>query len=284
MNEKNLNYLQAQVKYTGFGEGLESQLAEHIKSGAQEFSLTHQAFYGKDEATATLHFKKSSQDNYFFNRYDLAVKPEGAGVPVKQSFYMGYDNNFTLKEAYNLLSGRSVHKELAKLIDDGNGRLEAKGEKYFAWVKLDFTDKDKNDNYKEKQYHQNWGYDLEAVLSKLSIKELADPKEKEKLIASLQKGNLHAVTFVNAGSEARRFIEAVPQFKSINQYDENMQRTGFRRSTSEAKTQSESHKVAEKKHEPDLPKVTTNLKKTAGQKSRLGPKTAKAKKKGQSVG
>ncbi|MGG7666930.1 hypothetical protein [Dyadobacter sp. BHUBP1] len=283
MNQKNLDYLQAQVKYTGFGEGLESQLAEQIKSGAMTFSLTHQAFYGKDEAVATLHFKKSSQDNYFFNSYDLAVKQEGMQVPLKQSFFLGYDNNFTLKEAYNLLSGRSVYKELAKLIDDGNGRLEAKGEKYHAWVKLDFGDKDKNDNYKEKRYHQNWGFDLDAVLSKLPIKELADPKEKERLIASLQKGNVHAVTFAIAGNEVRRYIEAVPQFRSINQYNADMERVGFRRSAKEATAQSESQQVVQKADDPGPPKVTA-AKQDPQQKSPPRQKVAKARKKGLSPG
>lgn len=283
MNEKKqirLQKLKDQVKYTGFGEGLESQIEENFKNGLPEFALTHQAFYGKDEATATLHFKKSSEENYFFNRYDLSVKPEDAQLPVKQSFYMGYDNNFTLKEAYNLLSGRCVHKELAKLVDDGKGRLQAKGEKYSAWVKLDFTDKDKNGNYKEKLYHQNWGYDLEKVLANHPIKELADPKEKEKLIASLEKGNLHAATFVIAGSEVRRYIEAAPQFKSINQYDEHMQRTGFRRSTSEAKTQSESQKVTEKSDDHTAPKVKNGKQ----NKPHTRQKTAKVKKRGLSAG
>lgn len=274
MNEKNLNYLKDQVKYTGFGEGLESQLTENMKAGAAEFSLSHQSLYGKDEATAILHFKKSSQDNYFFNRYELSVKPEGAEQAVKQSFYIGYDNNFTLKEAYNLISGRSVHKELAKLVADENGRLEAKGEKYKAWVKLDFTDKDTNGNFKEKQYHQNYGFNLEETLAKHPIKELSVPEERIKLMASLEKGNRQAVTFAIDGREERRYLEAAPQFKSVNQYDSNMVRTGFHRKQSQEQSNGEQQKQENKK----------NSKQKAGRDEEPGPQKQTRRKKGQSVG
>jgi hypothetical protein len=53
MNEKNFNYLKDQVKYTGFGSGLESQLKENMEQGQPAFTLRHQASFGKDEATAT---------------------------------------------------------------------------------------------------------------------------------------------------------------------------------------------------------------------------------------
>lgn len=276
MNEKNLNYLKEQVKYTGFGEGLEGQLIENMRAGAAEFSLSHQSMYGKDMATAVLHFKKSSQDNYFFNRYELAVQPEGADQAVKQSFYIGYDNNFTLKEAYNLLSGRAVHKELAKLVADENGRLEAKGEKYKAWVKLDFTDKDANGNFKEKQYHQNYGFNLEEALAKHPIKELLVPEERIKLMASLEKGNRQAATFIVDGREERRYLEAAPQFKSINQYDSNMVRTGFHRKQEQSQQQAngEGQKQESKK----------STKRKAGDDEQPGPAKQNRRKKGQSVG
>jgi hypothetical protein len=46
------------------------------------------------------------------------------------------------------------------------------------------------------------------------------PEEKEKqLMQSLQKGNVQSVNFVKDGKETPMFIEASPQFKSINVYD-----------------------------------------------------------------
>ena len=67
MNQKNFDYLKDQIKYTGFGQGLEDQLKEHMKKQAPEFTLHHQNLFGKDETTAALHFKKSpNSDMYFF--------------------------------------------------------------------------------------------------------------------------------------------------------------------------------------------------------------------------
>ena len=70
MQEKNLNYLKDQIKYTGFGDGLENALKENIQSGKNAFTLEHQTKFGNDQAISTLHFRKSSEtDNYFFNKY-----------------------------------------------------------------------------------------------------------------------------------------------------------------------------------------------------------------------
>jgi hypothetical protein len=52
MNEKNFEYLRDQVKYSGFGEGLENQLKENIKRQPHEFTLQHQATFGKDEVNS----------------------------------------------------------------------------------------------------------------------------------------------------------------------------------------------------------------------------------------
>lgn len=282
MQEKNLNFLKDQVKYTGFGEGLEKDLKENIQSGKTSFTLEHQAQFGNDQTATTLHFRKSEQTgNYFFNKYDLSVKPEGEKDALKQTFHIGYDNNITLKEGYNLLSGRSVNKEMAKLVDkgdQGSKRLEAKGEKYNAWLKMDLTDKDQSGNFKIKQYHQNYGFDLESALSKYPIKELANTDDKNRLVESLQKGNRQSVTFVMDGKEEKRFIEAAPQFKSINQYDAQMKRAGFKRSQPES--QDTQQKTGEK---VDTPTENKSSKQSADQGEEVQKKQGRQKRKGRSV-
>lgn len=250
MQEKNLDYLKNQIKYTGFGERLEAKLKENMQKGETAFSLEHSSLMGKDLATATLHFRKSNEtDNYFFNRYDLSVKQDGQKEALKQTFHIGYDNNITLKEGYNLMSGRAVHKEMAQLVDtgeNGNKRLEAKGEKYNTWLQMDFKQSDTNGNYKIKQFHQNYGFNLEEALSKHPIKELGNEQDKKALMDSLQKGNRQSVTFVIGDKEEKRYIEASPQFKSINQYDANMQRTGWKRSQGEK--EGEGQKQGDRQH------------------------------------
>lgn len=230
MNQKNVEYLKDQLKYTGFGEGLENALVENIQKGNPEFKLDHEAKYGTDTVQTSLNFKKSEQsDMYFFNSYDMDIKKEGKPVEFSQTFYINRDNNITAKEAYNLMEGRSVNKDLKN----------KEGEVYNAWVKMNFTESDDKGNFKLNHYHQNYGYDLESSLAKHSIKELETPKYKEDLLNSLKKGNLQSVTFVIGGEERKQFVEANPHFKTVNVFDASMQRINDRESKEQKKNETE---------------------------------------------
>lgn len=216
MNEQNLDYLSRQIKFTGFGEGHDKDLKAKMESGVSDFVLTHGQDFGKDNAAATLHFRKSdATDLYFFNRFDLMVKNGQQPDPVKQTFYINpKQDNITLKEGYNLLSGRAIQKE----------HTPKEGAKYKAWLQLDFKETDKNGQYKTKQIHPNYGFDLEATLHKHPIKELNTVEGTKRLLESLERGNRQQVTYGEPGNEQKVFIEASPQFKSINFFDDSMKR------------------------------------------------------------
>ena len=215
MNNKNFEYLRDQVKFTGFGEGLESDLKVNLQKEPAEFTLFHNTKFGNDQVDSALHFRKSDQtDMYFFNSYQVQMKNDHAPNTMEQTFYINKSNNITLKEAYNLMNGRSVNKDLTNKED----------QVYNAWVQMDFKQTDERGNFKMKQFHQNYGYDLGAALGKHPIKELTNDTDKTRLLESLQKGNLQSVTFEREGKEQKHFIEANPQFKTINIYDSKMQR------------------------------------------------------------
>jgi hypothetical protein len=216
MNENNYDYLNKQIKFTGFGEGHQEKLKENLQKQTPEFTIFHQQDFGKDNVVATLQFKKSEDsDMYFFNRYNLMLKNQQHTDPLKQTFYINNkEDNITLKEAYNMMSGRAVHKELTN----------KEGEKYNAWLQLDFKTIDKHGNYEVKKFHQNYGFDLEKTLAKYPIKELSVESDKPRLMESLHRGNRQGVTFQHDGREQKVFIEASPQFKSLNFYDGNMKR------------------------------------------------------------
>ena len=234
MNEKNFEYLRDQIKYTGFGEALESELKANLQKEQPNFALTHNAQYGNDTAVATLNFKKSDQsDMYFFNSYKVDLQKDNTKESLEQTFYINKGSNITMKEAYNLMEGRSVNKDLTN----------KEGEVYNAWVQMDFKQADTNGNFKLNQYHQNYGYDLEAVLSKHPIKELEHPKFKEDLMDSLKKGNLQSATFLKEGNEVKHYIEANPQFKTINAYDGNLKRINNRQTKEEKQSEGESKSI-----------------------------------------
>ena len=262
MNQKNFEYLRDQVKYTGFGEGLENDLKQKIEEGKPEFKLQHQVQYGNDSVTATLNFSQSKQsDMYFFNSYQASLQKENSAEKMEQTFYINKGSNITLKEAYNLMDGRSVNKDLTS----------KEGQVYNAWIQMDFKQSDDNGNFKLKHYHQNYGYDLEAVLSKHPIKELSNDNFKASLLDSLKKGNRQSATFLQNDTEQKQYIEANPQFKPINIYDGSMQRLDNRQAKTERQSEGESHSVKQdsKKERqapaeddgPEIPKAASKRKK-----------------------
>jgi hypothetical protein len=266
MNEKNLEYLANQLKYTGFGESLQEKLKENISKQVPEFVLYHQAEFGKDSVAATLHFRKSPEtDMYFFNRYNVLLKSEQHPDPIKQTFYMANkEDNITFKEGYNLLSGRAVQKTLTNKA----------GEKAEGWVQLDFKELDKQGNYKLQSFYPSYGYDLGKVLEQVPLKELERPDSKAALMESLQRGNRQAVTIEVDGSSKRFFIEAAPQYKQLNWYDEQQVRIKFPdlsiNSSQLKSNQSEQNKkVLEKKVNADLNKMPGGLEKNKRKGQRI---------------
>lgn len=229
MDTKNLEFLQDGLKYLGFDPKLGLELARNMQSEVPSFTLLAEAKHFKDSMEAVLHFRKSENSNmYFFNKYEATLSKED-GSNRQQTFYINRNAGITFKEAYNLLSGRAVNKDL----------VNKEGERYNAWVQLDFSRKDKHDNNSVKQYTTNYGYDLMEVLSKHGIKELSDPEQKERLVRSLTKGNLQSVTFQKDGSEQRMYIEANPQFKSVNIFDDQLKKVYQENATKKEMKQAE---------------------------------------------
>ncbi len=211
MNTQNLDYLKENLKFMGFGTSLHTELEKSMQSQQPEFQLKATASYHQSAVDYTLHFWKSEATGlYFFNKYDALYKHADSKQDKSQTFYLHKGSGITAKEAYNLLEGRAVYKEL----------LNTEGQPYKAWLQLDMASKSPSGNHKLKQYHENYGYDLEKTLQRFYIKELQDPQQKEQLLYSLRKGNLHTVTALEEGYEVKRMIEASPQFKTINVYNE----------------------------------------------------------------
>ncbi len=220
MNEENLKYLNAALKFHGFlqyesaGEKLQSELGQKIREGLPHFQLPFQASINGKTFEAVLNFRKAdNSDMYFFNSY-TAKLDRGIRENIEQTFYINNGGGNTAKEAYNLLDGRSVFKEMTS----------KEGARYHTWTQLDPTAKDKNGNYLLNHYHSKYGFELGKALAALPIKELGNDEDRIKLNRSLERGNLQVVTVERKGKEERMFIEANPKFKTLNVYDAGMQR------------------------------------------------------------
>ncbi|HEY8929540.1 MAG TPA: hypothetical protein VIM55_10135 [Mucilaginibacter sp.] len=195
MNNENLSYLQKQLLNMGFGEKLNEDLEKNIKAKATEFVLPTTLEYNQQSVDYNLHFKAGEQnDMYFFNKYDAKMPDKN----LEHTFYINRGNGVTAKEAYNLLEGRSVHKQLENL----------ENEKYNAWLIIE--------NGKLRTFNDKWNYHPEKAIDKMDIVGIGEPGAKEKLMKSLEKGNRHQVTAMKNGKEVKLFIEANPAEHRVN--------------------------------------------------------------------
>jgi hypothetical protein len=240
MNQKNFEYLQDQIKYSGFGTSLSSALEENIKAGKDNFVLHHQVKQGPDQLNSMLYFRKSAEtDRYFFNSFESTLKKADSAQTYTQRFAVLREGNITRKEAYNLLDGRSIHKELVSR----EGRL------YNSWLALDFKQHESNGNFKMQRYNNRYGFDLYRSLSQLPLKENLSEPVKRELIDSLKKGNRTPATLQGPDGEQKIFIEANPKFKTLLVFDQNQQRLRQHREPSEQQTRS--HAQAETNRKED---------------------------------
>ncbi len=253
MNTENFQFLKDNLKYMGFGDKQHETLEQNLKEGKESFEMLFQAEVNKKPFEAVLHFGKSKeQDRYFFNNYDATLERNN-GEKMQQTFYINKGRGVTAKEAYNLLEGRAVHKELTNKA----------GVEYKAWIQLDFDNKDKHGNNEVKQFHENYGYDLKEALDKYAIKELDAGDNEKKLMQSLQRGNIQSVTI----GDNKMFVEANPQFKSVHLYDSSMKRV-MKENIEQYQSKGEKPKVnkpvQDQKNDSLMPKKRTRQKKGLG--------------------
>lgn len=212
MTSENLKFLADKLKFGGFGEEIKEQLERKMREGAPEFHLSFATEMNKKPFEAILNFRKSdTSDMYFFNNYHATLE-RNDGQKAEQTFYLNNGKGITAKEAFNLLDGRAVHKDL----------VTKEGQPYKAWLQLNPEVRDKNNNAEIKQYHEKYGYDLNVAVSKFAVAELKEPEKAEKLMQSLQKGNIQSVTIEKEGSVQSMFMEADPRFKAVKLYDAQM--------------------------------------------------------------
>lgn len=247
INMKNYDYLKNQVKFLGFGENLDKGIKEQMEKGAEKFAIPHQTKFGKDEISSTLHFGKSKEGElYFLNGFDLALKQPGKDDVLTQSYFVGKENNYTLKERYNMLDSRAVFKELNKLEEVGEGdkkKMVATDQTYKSWKDLDFKQTDKYGNFLSKTMF----WDHNKALEKYPIKELETPYDKTRLIASLEKGNLSKVTVIKDGQEVPALMAANPRQDRFDFYDSNNQRLEVKQTEKQAQKQEQGNNLAVQK-------------------------------------
>lgn len=254
MNTQNLDFLKKSLLNLGFGEQVNKALEQQIGKKTPEFTLAAKHVFNQTPIDYQLHFKAGeSEGMYFFNKYDATI-PKAKGEDINQTFYINKGNGITAKEAFNLMEGRAVHKQL----------FNKEGEKYQAWLQLDPENLTQNGSKEIKRFNENYGFNLEQVLAGKGIKEMGNDDSKQNLLKSLQKGNAQQITVTRGKEEVKYFVTASPQFKTVDLYDHQMKRIkreellqpSQKTSQSQKQTRQQKEGLPEKKQQSRKRKMT----------------------------
>lgn len=213
-----VEYLKNQLKYLGFGEDekLHKDLEAGINSDEKKFQIhtTSDKTLPNNKIDFILNFSKSEQGGVFLNSFKANLQTE-KGEERSHNFGV---NHFTAKEAINLLEGRSVKTEFEKTYKD-TGEIT----KNSAFVKLNFAgEKTEYGNYKMDFYKAN-DIDTEKIIEKSNIV-IDKPEFKDRLIKSLEKGNVVSAKFILDNKNIEGKVVLNPQYKNLNLYDKEMNR------------------------------------------------------------
>ena len=211
MNQENLKFLQDRLFYLGTEKRLYPELEKNLAEGKPDFKLSFSNHYDKDKLSAELHFRKSdTNDMYFLNKYEATLQKPGE-ESRSQIFYLDNGKGVMMKEAYNLLDGRSVNKDLKN----------KEGEIKNAWIKLDLSRKEPNGNYKQEKFYKPYGFDLHTELFKLPLPQMHAEKFGQ-MVESLQRGNKQQIRLPenNSGAVTLITIQANPQLRTLDIMDE----------------------------------------------------------------
>lgn len=232
-NEKNLEYLQKLQTSLGFGEKLNAVLESAISRELPKFTLgisnLLRPLESKDvNAPKTdyiqygLNFNKQKDgDAYFLNTIDVTLHKTGESVPREQTFDIERDHRITALQAYKLLSGQSLEKDIY-VRPQGAEADAKKSEKIKAWFKLQLDVKDAYGNHPLKVLRPEYGYQFENGVTKYPLKGLDKEATKSEALQAMRNGNYWQTELTMGKKIIPVLVAANPVMKSFDIYDKNM--------------------------------------------------------------
>jgi len=228
MNEQNLEYLKKSLDYLGFGTKLNDVLESAISRGIPAFTLGVNQSYtsaqarkspavGSDQMRVMLNFNRSKQsDMYFLNDYEVTLVKAGSALPIKQVFDLERDNRITALQAYKLLSGNSLERDVYTKAENGEA-----GEKKKVWFKLNLDVQDAYGNHPLKKFYPEFKFELSEAIEKYPFKGLSE-QGKDSMMKMLRSGNMAQAEMLMGKKAVPVFVTANPQYKGLDVYDKNM--------------------------------------------------------------
>jgi len=232
-NEKNLEYLQKLQSSLGFGDKLNGVLETAISRELPKFTLgisnVHRPLESKDVNAPKsdyiqygLNFNRQKDgDAYFLNTIDVTLHKTGESVPREQTFDIERDHRITALQAYKLLSGLSLEKDIY-VRPQGAEPDAKKTEKIKAWFKLQLDVKDAYGNHPLKVLRPEYGYQFESGIGKYPLKGLDKEATKSEGLQAMRNGNYWQTELTIGKKAIPVMVAANPVMKSFDIYDKNM--------------------------------------------------------------
>lgn len=119
---------------------------------------------------------------YFLNDYKVTLLQKDNPIARSHTFNLERDYRVTALQAFKLLSGQSVEKDVFfRTKNEQNQEGSAKQERTPVWFKLNLEVKDAYGNHPMRTFRPEYGYDLEATLKKYPIKGVKDAEKLQEI-------------------------------------------------------------------------------------------------------
>ncbi|WPU97824.1 hypothetical protein SNE26_17490 [Mucilaginibacter sp. cycad4] len=202
---ENLDQLKGQLKTAGFAS-IDGKLEKHLdyETSKVDIHLTRQ-LNSQNRLDVTLLMERDRVGRYQFSKYEASLSKKGEDA---RSYVFRADSRITAMEAANLLDGRAVKKSFET----------ADGTSNKAWIQFDFANRNTEGSPKLREFHQDYGYDPQKELLKLSMETGVAGLAEDKIIQNLEGGNI--LTF-HIRDKGPYYLSANPMEKNLHLYDKN---------------------------------------------------------------
>jgi len=229
MNEQNLEYLKKSLDYLGFGTKLNEVMESAIRKEIPKFSLGISKRFSRPELSDgsgvaadhvhyQLNFNRAKEnDTYFLNDYTVTMMKYGEQARRQHTFDLERDHRMTGQQAYKLLSGNALLKEISQKSNNG----EAASQKVKVWFKLDQEIQDAYGNHPLRRFYPEYNFNLAQTLDQYPFKNLS-AREKNMAVKKLELGNMPLLTMKVDERIVPVFVVANPQMKALEIYSEKM--------------------------------------------------------------
>uniref|UniRef100_UPI0004692760 hypothetical protein n=1 Tax=Pedobacter jeongneungensis TaxID=947309 RepID=UPI0004692760 len=172
---------------------------------------------GSDQVRFMLNFNRSKQsDMYFLNDYEVTLNKAGSALPIRQVFDLERDNRITALQAYKLLSGNSLERDVYTKSENGESP-----EKKKVWFKLNLEVQDAYGNHPLKKFYPEFKFELSDAIDKYPFKGLTEPG-KDGMMKMLRSGHMAPAEMMVGKKAVSVLVTANPQYKGLDVYDKNM--------------------------------------------------------------